>query len=339
MAIVVGVDEAGYGPTLGPLVITGAAFEVRDHEVNGNLWQILEGAVAGRLESRGRSKIRHGESVRLRRSTTCPHRLVVADSKRLYSSGITGRKLRRLEEGVLVFQRCLNYVEDLKGLLDALCCYDKSGLEPYPWYQNLQLGLPVVSTVEKITRYRQHLQEVLTSRGIKFLGARAVVLSPYEFNKGVKACGNKALLLFDSCVKLVNNLWEEFPRLEIFCDKHGGRNRYALLLSRAFSACKINVLSEGRDVSSYELRDDTSRMKVSFVLKAEDKYLPVALASMYSKYVRELFMELFNQYWQERIPGLRPTAGYPEDARRFLKEISTLRTQLGIDDELIIRRR
>ena len=37
----------------------------------------------------------------------------------------------------------------------------------------------------------------------------------------------------------------------------------------------------------------------------------VALASIVSKTVRELWMDVFNAYWLARMPGLRPTAGYP----------------------------
>lgn len=353
MAILVGIDEAGYGPILGPLVITAVAFEVKDHEVDGNLWQILKGAViqTWRISSAG-----------ARRAVPLQP-LVVADSKRLYSSG---RGLRRLEEGVLAFQGCggnppeaegrlVGNVENLKGLLDALHAYDESQTELYPWYHNMQLSLPLTTPLEEVARHRALLQEVLASRGIKFMGARAVVVSTYEFNKGVGACGNKALLLFDNCAKLINSLWGEYPQLEILCDKHGGRNRYGVLLSRAFSGCNINVLSEGPEVSSYELKDrwqghsfchqsasgppQAERVKVSFILKAEDKHLPVALASMYSKYLRELFLKLFNKYWQERLPGLRPTAGYPEDARRFLRDIDSVRALHRISDEILVRSR
>ena len=40
----------------------------------------------------------------------------------------------------------------------------------------------------------------------------------------------------------------------------------------------------------------------------------VALASIVSKAVRELWMDVFNAHWSARIPDLRPTAGYPNDA-------------------------
>ncbi len=345
MAILVGVDEAGYGPVLGPLVITAVVFEVKDHEVDGNLWQILKGAV-----------VRPG-SIRLRRTTpgegvNLPQAdqsalggLAVADSKRLYSSR---RGLRRLEEGILAFQGVvsasgglvrLRQIENLRVLLEVLHCYDESLPQLYPWYQDMELGLPLAAPLEEVTYYRELLKGILTSRGIRFLGARAIAVSPHEFNKMVESCGNKALLLFGSCAKLIGSLWREYPQLEVLCDKHGGRNRYVALLSRAFSRSSINILSEGPDVSSYELRDGTKRLRVSFILKAEDKHLPVALASMYSKYLRELFLKLFNKYWQERLPGLRPTAGYPKDARRFLRDIDRMKSSLRISDEILIRNR
>jgi len=48
----------------------------------------------------------------------------------------------------------------------------------------------------------------------------------------------------------------------------------------------------------------------------------VALASMLAKYIRETCMEMFNIWWAARVPGIRRTAGYPLDARRFREEIA-----------------
>ena len=41
MAIVVGIDEAGFGPTLGPLVVSSAAFGLPDELLNCSLWKLL----------------------------------------------------------------------------------------------------------------------------------------------------------------------------------------------------------------------------------------------------------------------------------------------------------
>jgi ribonuclease HII len=78
-------------------------------------------------------------------------------------------------------------------------------------------------------------------------------------------------------------------------------------------------------------------MNVSFIEAADSKYFSTALASMFSKYIRELFVRLFNTYWQEQIKDLKPTAGYPEDAKRFLSQIDQTKQRLGISDDILIR--
>ena len=60
---------------------------------------------------------------------------------------------------------------------------------------------------------------------------------------------------------------------------------------------------------------------------------------MTAKYVRELHMVLFNRWWRQHDPELKRTAGYVQDARRFLADTKSLRRQLGIEDRLLIRRR
>jgi hypothetical protein len=50
-------------------------------------------------------------------------------------------------------------------------------------------------------------------------------------------------------------------------------------------------------------------------------------------------MELFNRYWTERIPGLKPTKGYPEDALRFRRDVEMIRQELGIPDDVFWRNR
>ena len=60
---------------------------------------------------------------------------------------------------------------------------------------------------------------------------------------------------------------------------------------------------------------------------------------MASKYLRELAMRAFNDYWCGHVPGLRRTAGYPTDAKRFKLEISAAQTRLEIPDDVVWRNR
>ena len=73
--------------------------------------------------------------------------------------------------------------------------------------------------------------------------------------------------------------------------------------------------------------------------RADSEDLCVAAASMISKYLRELFMEEFNGFWQKEVPGLATTAGYPGDALRFFTDIAPARERLGVPDRQLWRQR
>jgi ribonuclease HII len=74
-------------------------------------------------------------------------------------------------------------------------------------------------------------------------------------------------------------------------------------------------------------------------MHGETHSMPVALASMFSKYVRELYMEIFNRWWKPHAPHVKRTAGYAADAKRWLKETAEVRAKLGIPDEALVRQK
>ena len=80
-------------------------------------------------------------------------------------------------------------------------------------------------------------------------------------------------------------------------------------------------------------------IKIVVTPKADVEHFTVALASMISKYVRELLMGEFNRFWQTHVPGLEPTAGYPGDSRRFFKAIRPALLKLGIAKRAVWRSR
>jgi len=124
----------------------------------------------------------------------------------------------------------------------------------------------------------------------------------------------------------------------VVCDKHGGRDRYHALLSEHFPDNFIEIHGEGRAASVYRFGPAERRIEFRFQMRAES-CLATALASMASKYLRELAMRAWNQFWCRRIDGLQPTAGYPHDAKRFKQAIGPLQQELGIDDRRIWRNR
>ena len=76
---------------------------------------------------------------------------------------------------------------------------------------------------------------------------------------------------------------------------------------------------------------------IEFTVGGEAR-LPVAVASMTAKYVRELAMLAFNAFWEARQPGLVATAGYPVDATRWRRAAAAAVDRSGVPWDAIWRR-
>jgi ribonuclease HII len=77
---------------------------------------------------------------------------------------------------------------------------------------------------------------------------------------------------------------------------------------------------------------------VRFEIDADQRHLPVALASMIGKYVRELWMLRHNRFYQARDPELFDVSGYHDPVtRRFIAASELLRKQLGVEQACFLR--
>ena len=74
-------------------------------------------------------------------------------------------------------------------------------------------------------------------------------------------------------------------------------------------------------------------IRIRFHRGGDGLFPQIALASIFSKYTRELFMHLFNRFFESRLPGIKPTAGYPLDAQRFLSEAESAVRSAGLNRE------
>src|SRR5262249_40532380 len=148
----------------------------------------------------------------------------------------------------------------------------------------------------------------------------AVVIGPARFNAGLAQTASKARVHFAAFVRLLGPLWDTAcgsGGTHVRGDKHGGRHFYYEPLLGAFPEVWIDRGPEGPDLSRYTLRAPGRRLDLCLQPRADAEDGLVALASIVSKTIRERWMDVFNAYWTARIPGLRPTAGYPGDAQRF----------------------
>ncbi len=319
MPYLIGVDEAGYGPRLGPLVICATVWQVPNDPRDTDLYSALYDGISNAADRND-------------------DRVAVADSKALYRNR---RGLDVLERGVLAAAAQLRPVPDSwRALWGQLAADATCELAELPWYREYDAEAPVAVDAESLTAAIDIWRRASASADVRLVGLQARVLFPRAFNEGVARHGSKGAVLTEATLQLVREMLEPLPSqpTAVVCDKHGGRNRYAAPVQEAFSDRLLDVLGEGAEESRYRCALGERAIEVRFCVRAE-RHLQVALASMTAKYLRELAMMAFNAYWCRQVPELRPTAGYPVDSLRFKSQIAELQSTLGIDDHVLWRGR
>lgn len=312
MAYLIGTDEAGYGPNLGPLVISATVWRV-DSVAHTDLYSRLH-------------------SVKCRMGDGDADEIVVADSKELYKPG---KGLNGLERGVFSFLAALGKrPRTWRKIWTSLAADESGDIRRLPWYENYDDKIPVDLADAEINAKAVGLVADCELARCAPVRIESRAIFPPTFNRLVDAHGNKATALSTTTLALVRSVLDKLPGDEpvyVSCDKHGGRNKYGRLLNETFPDTLAMVNREGREASVYHLGSGIRRREIVFRAKGEE-FLPSALASMVSKYLRELAMRAFNQFWTDRVDDLKPTAGYPVDAKRFKQQIAPAQKKLGIQD-------
>lgn len=393
--VFIGTDEAGYGPNLGPLVVTATSWTAPADLNCADLWSHLSDVLTN-------APVRNDP------------RLFVADSKQVYSPS---NGLVDLETAVLSLLGTIHPVPatTMKLGLQVVGKQFREQCLQDPTLQAMSTTLPVAAFPDEIAEFRQSLKAVFQSTGIQLRQVRSRVVFPGEFNSLIHRAGSKGVVLSNSTLQLIHELCpsefrtarqsdeprhrqqslfsmaqdDEVPTateragarqatvtkrasvqgpagqnaadggasytlvsrqesltdaemygdvpiesVHVYCDKHGGRNRYDALISEHFDDQFVFRCEEGAAISRYRL----GRTEFCFRTRAEE-FLPVAVASMVSKYLRETLMEDFNLFWRGHLPDLKPTKGYPLDARRFRDAIQETADRLGIPETLFWRQK
>ena len=321
MLVYAGIDEAGYGPMLGPLCVGCTIFVLRDHdpaEGPPDLWRQLRPAVCRQPSDKRR-------------------RVAVDDSKKLKGPRDgPAHPLRHLERGVLSF---CPFGDRPPATDDELFTQLHTLVPDRPWFAGPS-AVPVGSTPDELRIARARLQRELDRCGVccEAIACRAIDVE--EFNGAVDAAGTKAQVNLDAAIRILERIWTRYPseHPRVIVDRHGGRTQYATLLAEGLAGARVEVVAETDTLSRYRLDRDGSLMTVSFAVAGDQRFLPVSLASMTAKYVRDLLMLRLNRFFQGHLPQLRPTAGYFQDGRRYLTEIKPLLRRLHLSPAQLVRR-
>lgn len=313
-----GIDEAGYGPNLGPFVMSMVTVRVRKADVGADLWRRLACAVR-----------RAGEAA--------DGRLVIDDSKRVYSPE---RGLKELEHTLhCLLPRASKAPCTLRQFWQRHSLTRFAALREEPWFRT-DGCVPIADLPDHHDSARLLMEQTCRHADMQFGEFCFAAVFPRQFNALVARHDSKAAVPAWALTELLRRLRPSTSEaLHVFVDKLGGRNHYQPLLQQVFPDHLVLGREEGAGRSAYRACGSSGDLEIAFEPEADQRHLPVALASMLSKYIREMLMGMFNRFWQEHVPGLRPTAGYPSDARRFYDDIRAARQQLGIADELLWRGR
>ena len=201
------------------------------------------------------------------------------------------------------------------------------------WLSGTNVELPLRNSIEEIAETADAFLTQCESSGVSLCGIESAVVLPPDFNDSIEREGNKANVLSQRTLGVVAGLLEGCDGdVFIDCDKHGGRSSYGALIQNCLTDQDVRMILESANQSAYQWTADHVNATIRFTAKGEGQ-LAVALASMVSKYVREVYMVAWNAYWSAHQQDLKPTKGYPEDAKRFRLDIAQTQKRLGIRQE------
>jgi ribonuclease HII len=318
LALLAGIDEAGYGPLLGPLVVSSAVFEVPDELLKEDMWKLLKKSVS-------------------KEKKRCKGRIVIADSKKVYSPA-TG--VGQLQRSILTCLKVLGKTPiTVRHLAETLDPEVGPRLDAYPWFADIDRLIDDVPRDLGITS--SVFAKDLAAKGLRLASLRSICFDVAHYNKLVAATNNKSTVSFGAVIRLIIEATKVAAgqTVQVVVDRQSGRNDYVTPLRLHFPEAELTVVRQDEEIGSYELKFARGTLRVHFVVGGDDRSLPTALASMASKYLREILMASHNRYFTALCPELRPTAGYWKDGTRFLDDLKVLAPQIRYDPQMLIRDR
>ncbi|MGB3346911.1 MAG: hypothetical protein WBA71_06675 [Candidatus Humimicrobiia bacterium] len=367
---VLGIDEAGYGPDIGPLVVTSSLFRLSEKYHSEKFWETLSEIVS-------------------KKTKEFPEKVIVSDSKDIFKNHPKNYLIGEtttLCSYCLLYPVPLNFQEFLQNIfLDNLDLFQKrcKTFSKYTYrmcwgnndfFSEDPLNSKNLNPKPYINDLFPKLKKVIKSSGIDLIDIKSIVLCPHLYNKSITKKRKLFLnyLQFERLIEnalkriLIKNISvkdkEETEKLEkkykketinfkkneqknnlnsifVIADKLGSKKYYInYLKSGLLGNFKIKILEQNRNISSYELSNSLA-VRISFIKEGDKTHFPIALSSVFSKYIRERFIKNINEFFATKIQNLKPTKGYAYKIEKFIEVTNDVRKKYDIATNCFLRKR
>ncbi len=249
---VLGIDENGFGPLMGPLVVTGTLLKQKG---DGIPW----------FED-------------------------IADSKFFFSTRSKNNFSRIEETAISVFYLSKKKFPDSPSeILNTFCRKIEHSPETSICTGKIPERF-IWAEPEGVKKRCDTFSEWAIKNSTEIETVQSIPVYVYRINKFVENGDSKLLLDFLTFCDIVKDVPEK-DGLDVQAGKIGGLKFYKTYLRYAFPDYESTIMQEKEELSSYSLKSNQLEFHINFFMDVEKRSFPAALSSIIGKYIRELFME------------------------------------------------
>jgi ribonuclease HII len=255
MSNFLGIDENGYGPIMGPLVITGTC-------ANKN--------------------VKKGWPQDIKDSK----KIFVRDKKSYKTIEEISLALFFLLYGYFP-ENPEEYIEKFSSFKCPYSFKNNICTENIPQSFLWSIKSDTYKTIDILDRF-------FKKNSINIIDIKSVILCPFEFNNLCTSKVKKDLINFLQFEKIIKYFSDKSSTISILAGKIGGRNKYSQFLEETFPFWEYQVIQEKKEKSSYIFKNKDKKVNINFLKNVENQSFPACLSGIIGKYIREIIMTSIN---------------------------------------------